>query len=155
MKREIFRIAVVAIMLFNYSCGHQSKDKSDHQHAEEVEKTDHHDSSEAPVVLNNGKQWIANPETTVGINNMINIMDSFSEKDNVAAFKKLTQDLQEELDGIFKKCTMDGEGHNQLHNFLIPVKNLLEDMGSSDLSKCRESYEKLRRHLSDYNKFFK
>jgi len=86
---------------------------------------------------------------------MINIVSLFSEKDNAKAYGKLTEELKSEFTMIFQKCTMTGEAHNQLHNFLVPIKNIFETLPSSDLKECQESYAKLNTHLKEYKKYFK
>ncbi len=107
------------------------------------------------IQLDNGKRWIANPETKIGIENMISIMSSFEEKDNVDAFGPLTISLKSEFSMIFKKCTMTGEAHNQLHNFLLPIKGLLETLPSNNLHLSQERYNKLNNDLKEFKKYFK
>ncbi len=107
------------------------------------------------IQLDNGKRWIANPETKTGIENMISIMSSFEEKDNVDGFGPLTESLKSEFSMIFKKCTMTGEAHNQLHNFLLPIKGLLETLPSNNLNQSQERYDKLNNDLKEFNKYFK
>ncbi len=139
-----------------YSCENTTKENHDHEQAEKVVKAEeHHESENNGIVLDNGKRWIANPETTAGIENMINILNSFNEKENVEAYGKLTEELKSEFTMIFEKCTMTGEAHNQLHHFLVPIKNLLETLPSSDLKQCQESFGNLNKHLAKYNEYFK
>lgn len=107
------------------------------------------------IQLDNGKRWIANPETKTGIENMICIMSSFEEKDKVDRFGPLTESLKSEFSMIFKKCTMTGEAHNQLHNFLLPIKGLLETLPSNNLNQSQELYDKLNNDLKEFNKYFK
>ena len=68
MRNLIKLIPVFAGIVFATSCGH-------HQ--------------ESPLSLDNGKPWIANPETTMGVNNMIGLMDAFTDKENVTAYDEL------------------------------------------------------------------
>ena len=49
---------------------------------------------------------------------------------------------------------MTGEAHNQLHNFLIPIKKHLEIFETSDLKESQENFKTLNEHLKEYNKFF-
>jgi len=50
---------------------------------------------------------------------------------------------------------MTGEAHNQLHNYLIPMKTLFKDFGSSDIDTCKQRFKTLNKHLSQYRKYFK
>ena len=58
---------------------------------------------------------------------------------------KLYDSLQAEFKAIFAKCTMTGESHNQLHNYLLPVKEQLDKLkaGSSDINTLEEMQEYL------------
>lgn len=58
---------------------------------------------------------------------------------------KLYDSLQAEFKTIFDKCTMTGESHNQLHNFLIPVKGQLVKLkvGNTDGDTLKEMQEYL------------
>jgi hypothetical protein len=151
MKKTIFKIAIISILMVNYSCGNKATDKNKEKTSP---KTEEHDHAENKLVLNDGKHWIANAETTTGVNNMIRIMNSFSDQNNVEAYALLTKNLKKEFTMIFQKCTMTGESHNQLHNFLVPIKDVFETLSSSDLKKCQDSFQKLNKHLGEYKKFF-
>lgn len=134
-----------------YSCGNESEAISNSKlKIEEIQNTEHND-----LVLDGDKLWIANAETTSGIENMMNIMNSFTEKEEVSAYKPLTDSLRVEFSMIFQKCTMKGEAHNQLHNFLLPIKALFETLSSNDLEQCRESFFNLNSHLKKYKNYFK
>ena len=86
---------------------------------------------------------------------MQEIMKNFTEKSSVKAYETLSKRLKSEFSMVFEKCTMKGEAHNQLHNFLIPINDLFEPLGSSNLKKCQDSYDKLNRHLKVYPTYFK
>jgi len=66
----------------------------------------------------------------------------------------LNKNLIEEFNEIFKLCTMTGEAHNQLHNYLHPLKGLIDEVGSSDIETCRNSFDKLQKHLNEYSVYF-
>ncbi|MCF6269768.1 MAG: hypothetical protein L3J41_08665 [Melioribacteraceae bacterium] len=158
MKKTILTGVMILAIGLTYSCGNQADEKHDSKQTEKTEKTvktDEHHSTESEVVLDNGKLWTANAETTTGINNMIKLMNSFTEKENVEAYAKLTEKLKEEFVMIIQKCSMTGEAHNQLHNYVLPIKDLFKTLSSSDLKKCQESYDKLNKHLKEYKRYFK
>ena len=158
MKTKILTIALISAISVTYSCGDQSKENHDHEtndSTDSTEKTEEvHHSDNTVLVLDDGKLWVANPETTTGVENMVNIMNSFTDRDNVEAYGNLTDSLKTEFTMIFKKCTITGEAHNQLHNFLVPIKNTLATLSSSNLAECQESFDKLNDHLKVYHSYF-
>ena len=83
---------------------------------------------------------------------MQNIMHSFSEEENVTAYASLKKELEEEFTTIFEKCTMKGEAHNQLHNYLKPMIAFFEGLESSDLKFCKANFEKMETH-ENYTKY--
>jgi len=145
MKNTILKVTLILAIAFVSSCRKDAKQKTDELHL----------SDQNGIALNDGKRWIANPETTEGIKNMMKIMNTFNEKEDINSYATLTESLKSEFSMVFEKCTMKGEAHNQLHNFLIPINDLFEPLASSDLKKCQESYDKLNSHLKVYQTYFK
>jgi hypothetical protein len=156
MNTTILKASLVLAIAFNCSCKKQSKNIQSETQIEIAEKTDElHLSSKNKITLNKGKRWNANPETTEGIKNMKEIMNNFTNKSSLKAYKLLTEHLILEFSMVFEKCTMKGEAHNQLHNFLIPINDLFTHLSSSDLKECQDSYETLNKHLKKYQTYFK
>ena len=133
-----------------FSCVQKKQDPS-----KTKQTVEHKDESENVLKLDNGNLWSANTETTDGIKNMIAFMSSFTEKENLMAYATLNQNLENEFGTIITKCTMKGEAHNQLHNYLIPMKSLIKGLKSSELIICKENYKKLNIQLETYAAYFK
>ena len=151
MKKLTLKIVLIAAVIVMYSCGNKSKETKETPNVEVVES---HEGTGNELSLDGEQLWKANQETTVGVQNMIGLMKNFNEKENVDAYVKLTESLKQEFAMIFEKCTMKGEAHNQLHNFLIPIKDLFGALSSKDLNKCKESFNKLNKHLIVYKSYF-
>ncbi len=151
--KNLFKLLFVFLTLVFYtSCGKHKENKQEHSQTEE--KSEHKQVSKSMIDLDNGNLWSANIETTQGINNMINLMNSFSDKESVEAYNLLDKNLEKEFNTILTKCTMEGESHNQLHNYLVPMKEMFESLSSSDLNTCKENYNKLNNYLKEYSKYF-
>lgn len=106
-----------------------------------------HESKE--VTLDNGKLWVANPETTEGIRNMQKIISERKPDESPAVLKEA---LEVEFEMIFEKCTMEGEAHNQLHNYLLPLKMKLNQLGGEN---DQEVITQIDAHLKKYTEYFK
>jgi len=134
MAHKLTSITVI-LALFTFGCNEQQKDNgqaeavapatADHAHDENAH-AEEGVSSTTTVTLDNGKRWKANSETTSGIANMVELIDMQTAKPGDA--KAMKAALEEEFGLIFERCTMTGEAHNQLHNFLIPVYDQLRGM---------------------------
>lgn len=101
------------------------------------------------VMLDNGKLWVANPETTQGIRNMQKILSERKQEDTGSVLKEA---LENEFQIIFEKCTMQGEAHNQLHNYLLPLKMKLNQL---DGTNNEEVIFEIDAHLKEYFNYFK
>lgn len=110
---KISILGVFILLLAGCNNAPQTTEEHDHSGHE-------HQESTTMVALNNGEKWEANPETTEGINNMLVLIEDFEEENG--DYDQLREDLQNEFKMIFQKCTMKGEAHDQLHNYLLPLK---------------------------------
>lgn len=113
-----------------------------------------HKHTASEIVLDNGNPWTANAETTQGINQMIILMDAFEAKDDSKAYTSLEEGLSNEFDLIFKNCTMQGEAHVQLHNYLFPMKDMFATLKSKELDKQKAGFETLKAYLLTYPDYF-
>ncbi len=145
-------IALIAITVI--SCGNKTEKKETPSKKTEQQETHQH-KSEQVIQLNGGNPWNANIETTQGIENMKKLMNDFSDTENTEAYLLLKSNLEKEFGTIISECTMEGESHNQLHNYLVPMRELFKDLASKDLQKCKETYAKLNQHLAEYSTYFK
>ena len=108
------------------------------------------------VSLNNDEQWQANPETTQGIVNMMATLAKHkSGLDGFGDQKVLLESLDAEFQNIFAKCTMKGEGHTQLHNYLLPLKSIMKKIEKGEGAENAEEISHLEEYLSAYQKYFK
>ncbi|MGC4232116.1 MAG: hypothetical protein QM594_03835 [Niabella sp.] len=147
MEIKQFFLPVILFMLM--ACGNAEYEQSQEQVHETVTSAVQEGPSEV-VTLDNGKKWSANKETTEGIEKMKTILQK-----GIAEHKapsELLPGLQQEFKTIFDKCTMTGEAHNQLHHFLIPLKNQLDGL-KSDSASAKEM-EALQEYLDTYSQYF-
>ncbi len=108
----------------------------------------------APVTLLNGQKWKANPETTAGIRNMKDLLEKFPAAPKLEDYHMLRVSLEKELNQILEKCTMQGEAHTQLHNYLLPMRENFEKLGAANPEECRAGLESLQKHLEEYQDYF-
>lgn len=139
MKTSIF---VLTLFLF-IACEHNGH--RDHNH-------DHHQSPSFPeMTLVDGKKWEANPETTEGIRNMHAALKDFSA--GGGRIEDLAGRLEQEYQYIIQKCTMKGDGHQQLHHFLVPVQHYIQQIKTGD-RQAEESVAPLKEHIESYGNYF-
>ena len=156
MKKFKFLLPVALLVLIacNSQEGEKEVNHENHQQSEMKDeqkdnKADHEETVDK-VQLDSGKKWNANSETITGINNMSSLVQNGIAGKMEAS--KLYDSLQVEFKTIFDKCTMTGESHNQLHNFLIPIKGQLEKLKAE--SKDAEILKEMQGYLLTFENYF-
>ncbi len=172
MKQSVKKIIVAfTVIPFIFACNSQTNESHDHtdeshaHHHDEGHEHIHDDSSaddhdhqhhedRSEVTLNNGEKWKANPETTEGVHNMLLLINNLSQPEESESYTILKLNLESEYGQIFKKCSMTGEAHEQLHNYLFPLKALFSGLESEFLSDQKAAMEQIRTHIRTYPDYF-
>jgi hypothetical protein len=145
MKKNffLFNTLFIALVLTVTSCGERNK-------TTKIEAV-----TTLNVELNHGEKWEANSETTQGVAKMIVLMDGMKKNPKVEDYQNLSKKMENEFALIFKRCTMKGEAHNQLHNYLIPLKDYIKGLQNNNLEECGKVYQNINNHLEAYGNYFK
>jgi hypothetical protein len=139
---------ILAVSMLNACDKHSHDKKHNHDNPEASE------SSNTPVVTPDIKhddreskgavKWQADATTNGGIEKMQSMVNAF---DASARVEVLQDSLSKEFDLILQRCTMQGEAHEHLHHYLLPLKSridALEDGASS------EALSEVKTYLSSY-----
>ncbi|MDP6923045.1 MAG: hypothetical protein QGH06_08765 [Lutibacter sp.] len=150
MKRKrIFIIWMVGMGLLSVAC------KPGNEHAasktgQQVHTKTIIDNS-VGLILNDGNKWQVNTETTTAIKNMNQIVAAYVAGSELPV-TQLGGALQQELNIIFENCSMKGEAHDQLHNFLLPLIDKVEEIQEQEIADSQLT--ELQEHLALYGMFF-
>ena len=106
------------------------------------------------VKLNNGEKWEANIETTNGIGTMSGVVGEMPENPTIEDYRGLHVKLSTEFQTILQQCTMKGEAHNQLHNYLMPLKEKINVLETGDPEACQKILPDIKEYLVKYSHFF-
>lgn len=135
---------------------HAEKQRTEEQ-AEAHESAHHHALTDAPALkLNNGQKWTANPETSAAIEVLDEHLDMFLLKDEhtMEEYRALGKQMLSDYNEVFAVCTMTGEAHEQLHNYLVPVGTMIEVLNTGNEEACEDVLEPLHRHLHVFAVYF-
>ena len=144
----------ITVLSFLISCKNTTEKEVEPKVDPIIEETVHTSEGDK-VLLDNGNLWEANEDTTIGINKMINRLSSFTENENIASYLTLKEGLEADFTELFQKCTMKGEAHNQLHNYLLPMIDLFEGIASFEITTRKKNFNELKTHLESYTSYFK
>jgi len=137
---QYIKIISIAFFFIIFSCDNQ---------VDSAGKLDH---SMVPdnLIYNNGEKWQANPETKEGIEQMIKIIESSDHKTT----EELHAELSEELKYIFAECTMKGESHEQLHNYLVPLMADIKKLQNSNANELDSLARRIQAQLNVFDHYF-
>lgn len=124
-----------------------------HKHEQTTETAGEHVHTH-DIKLDNGKPWQANAETTNGIHAMQMLVNNFPDNADLSTSKVLKGELETEFNFIFEKCTMTGEAHEQLHAYLLPMKDMFARLDNADPEVCKGAVQEIKAHLSMYSTYF-
>jgi hypothetical protein len=153
MKKVNILILVILATVLVISCKNDKKEKK--EIAKPVQSEEEAHESEGVLELNNGNLWMANIETTQGIQKMQQLIANFTDKENMEAYPELKSKLEATFGTIISKCTMTGEAHTQLHHYLLPMRPLFKDLAADNLATRKSALEKLTKYFSEYSAYFK
>gem|GEM_PF-1862911 len=76
-----------------------------------------------------GEKWQADATTNGGIAKMQGMVDAYDPGEGVEALK---EPLEKEFTLILERCTMRGWAHDELHDYLIPLKTRIDALGNGN-----------------------
>lgn len=100
--------------------------------------------AEAPAGEKGGVKWQADATTNGGIVKMQAMVKAF---DPGAGVEGLQEPLSKEFNRILEQCTMQGEAHDHLHHYLIPLKARIDAL---DNENGAGTLQELSAYLSTY-----
>jgi hypothetical protein len=137
-----YKIVLVGIAFFLFSCG----DKTEKEHE--------HDHDSSSIVLNDGEKWLVDTNMMLHIQNMQTDMKTFSGI-TMEDYAKLATQLETNLDLLTSNCTMSGPAHDELHKWLVPYINLIDEFTSIEkLSKQQEIHQEIKESFNAFNQYF-
>ncbi|MFL0352579.1 hypothetical protein [Xanthomarina sp. GH4-25] len=165
MKKILLSIAMMAFILS--SCINNKKEphavEQNTQAETEVVSHENQESLDANSVINNnwmneiqldnGKKWIANEETNIGVQQMKTTLNT-NETLTLDDYHNLASELNNSKNYVIKECTMKGASHDYLHVWLLPLIEKLdalsEAMTTNEASEIKQSIVENVNAYSDY-----
>jgi hypothetical protein len=146
------RYLVLSACLFLGACSH-----FEHHHHSEATTSDHSASNAVlgeslSIKLNGDNKWLMDTHTRSVASEMMNRVSSLDiEQQNQETLIHLGGQLSQDLDTLIRGCTMTGDEHNALHEFLISFMPALEKLKTSGNVDSAKHVEHL---LTEYQQYF-
>jgi hypothetical protein len=125
------------IVLFSISCGH-SADPA-------IMDT---------IVLNDGAKWVVDAPMMEEIKAMEDAVNSFKSQD-VKDFEALAELLGGHIGSLTANCTMKGQGHDELHKWLVPFIGMVKNLSrKTDESELVAEFAQIESSFATLNEYF-
>ena len=103
------------------------------------------------IEFNDGQKWKVNAEMTPYILDGEKILKEFN-GDN---FTDLANQLKDKNNELIKSCNMKGKSHDELHKWLHPHLQLVNELSKAEnKQKAEEVIAKLKKSYETYNTYF-
>ena len=102
-------------------------------------------SAQGTIQLNDGQKWKVDPPMLQHITAMETAIDNFGPGEEISTLKST---LTDNLKGLTSKCTMQGQAHDELHKWLVPLMETVDTMDSN------KSIERLKHDFEIFHTFF-
>ncbi len=142
----------ISSLLF-LSCNNATKTTAPEK---ETTHTEHHHNESSDVIeLNNGEKWVVNEEMKPFILKGAALVSTFIQENNTD-YKTLAEQIKDQNSQLIRSCTMTGKSHDELHKWLHPHLDLVQELAeSADEEQAKAQVSKLEASYQEYHKYFK
>ncbi len=153
MKTKITLLILLALTFMN--CKQTVKEKAKPQANTVTDKVPNLNNDwVGEMSLNNGIKWEANLETTLGVDAMGKLI-SETETRSLEDYRNLGNALNNIKNDIVQECTMTGASHDNLHVFLHPLIQKIEQLQKTPTTDVGATIkESIKGHLKSYYTYF-
>lgn len=151
-KTIIATLSVISLLLLG--CGTTSNEKTENQTRTDTHKEHQHDSESGAIELNNGEKWKVNAEMMPSIRMMEKEINTFSNSEQ-KDYKQLSVKLQEHIDVLTSSCTMKGKAHDELHKWLLPYIDMVNELSDTEDEKdAARIFGNIQNSFLTFNQYF-
>lgn len=152
MKKIFFALSIFSWSLLG--CKETSKENEQEQTVAASPEEHHHEDESEAIHLDNGVKWKVDTNMIVYIRKMEKDILEFSETEN-KNYQKLAGELQKNISLLTANCTMEGEAHDELHKWLLPYIDLVNELSAiKDDSTASKQFENIQTSFQTFNQYF-
>ena len=142
---------IILSFLFAYSCGNMLDNSSG---AANTQAEAQNPEATEKIELNNGEKWVVNEEMKPFIQKGEDLVQLYIQ-DEKTDYKSLAQQVKEQNSLLIKSCTMEGKSHDELHKWLHPHLELVEELEQAkNEDESVQIVQKLKHSYQQYHSYF-
>lgn len=152
MKSIIMSFA--SMLLFLLGCADSANKTDETVKDSMVEGAHKHDEESTVIELNNGEKWLVDSNMMIHFRKMESDVAALSSPSQ-EAYQILAENLTITIDTLTSNCTMKGKAHDELHKWLLPFIDLVDEFGeASTAEESREKYNAIKSAFVAFNEYF-
>lgn len=152
MNKLILTFLVCSVIL--YSCENSKKEISNIKTETENKSEHQHEHDIQTIELNKGEKWKVEPKMLKHIRTMESNIMLYAESNDIK-YKALSNKLQSNIDLLTSNCTMTGKAHDELHKWLLPYIDLVQELNQSKTeSEASLIFKEIQLSFSTFNNYF-
>lgn len=144
-------ITILTFSLVLFSCDNTTNSE---KISPAIEVDDHNHEGNESIVLNNGKKWKVDETMMPPIRSMENALNAFS-KSKEKDYNSLAEELQTSIETLTSNCTMTGQSHDELHKWLLPYIDLVDELSATtNEADAQLVFKRINESFSTFNTYF-
>lgn len=152
-KVSTLLLIIIPVFLFS-SCNNANEGNTEKVESISQEETAHQHGDDETLRLNNGKKWVVVKEMLVYIDYMKSDINKF-EGTTVEDYKNLATDLLINVDLLTANCTMKGDAHDQLHLWLLPFIDYVNEFAAAEnIEDSKTALHEVKTSFELYEQYF-
>jgi hypothetical protein len=113
-----------------------------------------HPDDEA-LQLNAGKKWKVDDHMMDELRELESIVNHANRKENTMSLDAIADSLIVHLDLLTSNCTMQGQAHDELHKWLVPFIELVNEYANYEKeSVARQQLIEMKSRFLEFNTYF-
>ncbi len=147
-------ISLITSSFFLLSCGNSLNEKSEVQTETAILNEHHHNAEKQNIEIDNGEKWKVDANMIIHIRNMENDIDSFAKLEQ-KDYNLLSEKLKFNIDLLTSNCTMKGKAHDELHKWLLPYIDLINELSeATDETEAAKQFKNVQNSFTTFNQYF-
>ncbi len=128
---------IFAVLIFGACTNSSENNGNSHALDSAHHDSDHHDAHAGAIELNDGSKWKADPEMFDHVEAMKKSVSTFSGA-SAEDYHALAAELGDRTQQFISSCTMKGKGHDELHKWLHPYMQQVQELEKTENPETAE-----------------
>lgn len=147
---KMILFSTIAALALSCNSGSKDTEKNNETPTETTTEVEHHHDEHEAIVLNNDEKWKVDDNMMTHIRNMEKDVMAFADNSE-KNYTDLASKLKTNLDLLTSNCTMKGQAHDELHKWLVPYMELVDNL---EKESSEVQFKAVQESFATFNQYF-